>query len=293
MTARMLVGRSPVCGLRLEDPHVSGEHATVLWTGAHWELKDLGSKNGTFIDGGRLAPGVAVRFRAGNHIAFGDPEKPWTVETDAPPRAMGIRDDSGEVREAEADLLVLPSDDRPEISIYPDGTGQWVQETVDGEIEPIRDQTMVITSTAAFRVELPWTSGGTPALDARPAVDTVGLRFTVRDRNAGVTLTLLPGEMAVPFETGTPAQLLLTLARARREDEALPAARRGWRDRERLEHALAIDFNALNVAIHRARLHLSKTGVQNAAQIVEVRHRQRRLGTDRVEIVRRPDGDGR
>ena len=43
---------------------------------------------------------------------------------------------------------------------------------------------------------------------------------------------------------------------------------------------------ALNVAIHRARQQLSRAGVGNAAAIVEVRRKQRRLGTDRFQITK-------
>ena len=88
MTARLLVERSPSCGLRVSDPHASGEHATVTWTGWHWEIKDLGSRNGTYVDGTKLDPGVAVKLTAGSRIAFGDPERDWEMATDDPPNLI-------------------------------------------------------------------------------------------------------------------------------------------------------------------------------------------------------------
>src|SRR6185369_7529735 len=51
-----LVGRSRLADLRMNEPTVSGEHAVLRWTGREWELHDLGSRNGTIVDGRRLAP---------------------------------------------------------------------------------------------------------------------------------------------------------------------------------------------------------------------------------------------
>ena len=52
--ARCLIGRHPGCDLRLDDPRVSSEHSSVHWTGERWEIRDLGSRNGTTVDGNRL-----------------------------------------------------------------------------------------------------------------------------------------------------------------------------------------------------------------------------------------------
>ena len=37
-----------------DDPRVSGTHARLEWTGRGWTLRDLGSKNGTFVEGKRI-----------------------------------------------------------------------------------------------------------------------------------------------------------------------------------------------------------------------------------------------
>ena len=61
----------------------------------------------------------------------------------------------------------------------------------------------------------------------------------------------------------------------------------GWLDRDRLLKMLAVDANAMNVAIYRARGQLTAAGVDGAAAVVQVRRGQRRLGLepDRIEIV--------
>lgn len=65
---RTLVGQSPVCALRLSDPEVSRRHASLMVTDTHLELRDLGSTNGTTVNG------VLVReacLRGGEAIRIG------------------------------------------------------------------------------------------------------------------------------------------------------------------------------------------------------------------------------
>ncbi|MEO1336418.1 MAG: FHA domain-containing protein, partial [Myxococcota bacterium] len=56
LAAQCLVGRSAACQIRLDDRYVSSEHAKLVWTGSKWQVRDLGSRNGTFVDGRRVEP---------------------------------------------------------------------------------------------------------------------------------------------------------------------------------------------------------------------------------------------
>ncbi|MCO5171397.1 MAG: FHA domain-containing protein [Planctomycetes bacterium] len=51
-----VIGRDPRCDVVVVDRSVSAEHARIAWRDGAPEVEDLGSKNGTFIDGERLAP---------------------------------------------------------------------------------------------------------------------------------------------------------------------------------------------------------------------------------------------
>jgi DNA-binding NtrC family response regulator len=48
---RALLGKGPACELRLNDPSVSRRHAALEVAGTKLALSDLGSTNGTFVDG--------------------------------------------------------------------------------------------------------------------------------------------------------------------------------------------------------------------------------------------------
>src|SRR6202007_1955930 len=46
-----LVGRDPACGAFVDDDRVSRRHARLSFSAGRWEVSDLGSKNGTQVDG--------------------------------------------------------------------------------------------------------------------------------------------------------------------------------------------------------------------------------------------------
>ena len=68
-SARIVVGRSRSCDVRLRDDTVSRLHAALIWRGGTLVLEDLGSSNGTWVNGERiLSPRSVV---AGDAVRFG------------------------------------------------------------------------------------------------------------------------------------------------------------------------------------------------------------------------------
>ncbi|WP_031086417.1 DUF1707 and FHA domain-containing protein [Streptomyces sp. NRRL WC-3549] len=63
------IGRDPGNGLRLSHETVSRRHAELTAHGSRWILRDLGSTNGTCVNGRRVIGAVPVR--AGDQVSFG------------------------------------------------------------------------------------------------------------------------------------------------------------------------------------------------------------------------------
>lgn len=63
-----LVGRSATCDLAIQDPTVSRRHAELELIGAGVRVRDLGSTNGTYLDGVRVTDALAT---PGSRVAFG------------------------------------------------------------------------------------------------------------------------------------------------------------------------------------------------------------------------------
>jgi hypothetical protein len=56
----------------LGDQFVSGHHARLRWDGAVWWIEDLGSTNGTAVDGQLCLPHNPQPLRGGAHLKLGD-----------------------------------------------------------------------------------------------------------------------------------------------------------------------------------------------------------------------------
>ena len=52
--AVLRIGRDPLCRIVIDDPRVSREHVELQFLPAGWRLRDLGSRNGTYVGGVRV-----------------------------------------------------------------------------------------------------------------------------------------------------------------------------------------------------------------------------------------------
>jgi adenylate cyclase len=81
--APMLVGRAPTCDVPVFDPTISRRHAELSLVAGGVEIVDLGSSNGTFVNGDRVTKATA---RGGDVVTFG--KVVFKLQDSAPPRAM-------------------------------------------------------------------------------------------------------------------------------------------------------------------------------------------------------------
>jgi len=68
-TRPLTIGRAPDCDCLLPEPSVSRRHAQLRREGEGWLLRDLGSRNGTRLNGMRVTEEVAVR--PGDQVSLG------------------------------------------------------------------------------------------------------------------------------------------------------------------------------------------------------------------------------
>ena len=84
----LVIGRAADAGLRLDHSSVSREHAELAFRDGVWRMRDLGSKNGSFLDGGRITDAALGREC---WLRFGDVYCEFPPITDAGSVGAGRR----------------------------------------------------------------------------------------------------------------------------------------------------------------------------------------------------------
>jgi phosphoserine phosphatase RsbU/P len=80
-----IIGKEPSCHLRLDHAAVSRSHAMIEQVGGRWLLNDLGSRNGTFLNGERLAADQPLPLSHGDHLRI----PPWVFRVALAPDDAG------------------------------------------------------------------------------------------------------------------------------------------------------------------------------------------------------------
>jgi hypothetical protein len=65
------IGQGSKNDVNIDDDTVSTQHARLEYDAGGWRVTDLESRNGTYLDGTRLAPGVPTPLAEGALLAFG------------------------------------------------------------------------------------------------------------------------------------------------------------------------------------------------------------------------------
>lgn len=292
-SSRFVVGRSELCSLKLDNALVSAEHAAFHWTGSEWQLRDLGSSNGTFVGTYRLLPGHAVIVVPGSQIAFGDQAERFELIDDAPPLATARAED-GELVSAErcgcSSILFLPDLEHPELTIYEDGPGHWLVLGHDHEPRAIDTDEWICCAGQRWQLTLPLILDRT----ARPPVclAQLQLRFAVSQYGDLLQAALRHRGSTIPLQLRQHSKLLLILAEARLTDSSNPRlheSEHGWMHIDDLVQDLfAGKSERMHSAKHRARKQFCQLEVADWMELFEHRPltREIRLAIADLEIVR-------
>jgi hypothetical protein len=80
MTRSWTIGSRPDCDLVVDSPRVSGCHCRLTRDERGYVLEDLGSTNGTYVNGSRITD--PVRVARGDSVTLGATSPmPWPPET--------------------------------------------------------------------------------------------------------------------------------------------------------------------------------------------------------------------
>ncbi len=154
-----LIGRHEACDLVVDDAQVSRRHCQISWDGVYCTLEDLGSTNGTFINGQPLTAAYALRpgdkVQVANVIfQFIDPQATlvghkWPkLKIERPTRRVTVNGDPIELSAKEYTLLLFLDDhadricSREEITtaVWPEYKGSVFDYQVESLIKRLRQK---------------------------------------------------------------------------------------------------------------------------------------------------------
>ncbi|HTJ83819.1 MAG TPA: FHA domain-containing protein [Polyangiaceae bacterium] len=283
LKAEVKIGRDPDNDVIIARPSVSGRHAVLRWTGSGWLLKDL-SRFGTIVNGVVLK-NATQPVEAGDELTFVEQDEIWILENAAAPGLL-LASVEGSKPSIHVDfddgLRAFPSNDAP-VETLMQLHGAWFFESESGQRRALSDGATIELGGHTYVVSVPPSSvetaePATPA--ARFSLDTADVEIVVLRgedeaevtvRSAGVVRTLRPSR---------PLYLLAYLAERRIEASEARGGHvdEGWLPTELACSELGVDRTILNVDVHRARETLKGTGLANAANIIERRPSQIRIG---------------
>lgn len=103
---RMTLGKAADVGIVLGgDPTISGVHAVVERYGDHWSIRDLGSRNGTFVNGEKIWG--ERRLRPGDEILVGRTRLTYSADSQPPVGLTETAQPPPELTRREREVLVL------------------------------------------------------------------------------------------------------------------------------------------------------------------------------------------
>jgi hypothetical protein len=278
----------------LKDERVSHEHACLKYGPKGWALRDLGSTNGTWLNGHKAAPGTDLVLCAGDSIAFGESGLVWQLEDAAPPEPMAVAVLGGEPLIFGEGAILLPSSENPTASIFRSADGGWTLESGDS-VRALEPGEVFEVNGTSFRFSCPSEWQATAKIQRVRLVTESVLHFDVSDDEEHVSLVVECDGERMPLGRSNAYYFLLTLARLRNaEQRAQRDSEAGWTHRDELMKLLKCGEQQLNVWVFRVRTKFASKDFLDYASIIERRDGsgQLRIGVPRnvIRDARKPAG---
>jgi len=178
-----VIGRSKDCNLRLASGQISRKHCQLLIDDERVAIRDLGSSNGTYLNGNKLEPNTETLLSTGDEISVGSVS--FKVEYEDPAEKTQIRKKSDEdaaqealkVSSADATDGSLDNQAQPEFQEAAEedeaSTGHDeidVDEISDEELEALLAEEEFDQTDSSLQVELEGESSESQAEEAEETV---------------------------------------------------------------------------------------------------------------------------
>ena len=190
-----VIGRSAECSLRIASSLVSRQHCKFTISEESVLLRDLGSSNGTFLNGARLTPEQDYEVEPDSQLSVGGVM--FVVRFDAPPPP--------------APLLAAPPGSTVDLPAMPHGKSAPKQEPLTAEWSPAAIAAVADKQASAERPSVPRSERNRPAARAplaRPEAsddEAATISATPEQMEAALTGTIdeLPEQVAAVIEDDT------------------------------------------------------------------------------------------
>jgi len=281
---RSVVGRSSLADICLQSRRASNEHALLAWSGGRWTLRDLGSSNGTTVDGRPLLTRDRAVVAAGSRVCFGGDEEVWLLSDASPPEPCAVLLGPQHYTWGQQSLLVLgrvaEEDEQPEASVFLEGD-QWRLDDGTSVYSPECGD-IVRLGSGHWRLLLP-DVGSDNAATAGCALDLAQLELSFHTSFGQLTaLAISQASNQVVLPGRAYLNTLWELAKLR---AGASVRNDGWISIFDLAAQLKCSPEKVNVDIHRLRRLFQESGVHQAARIVERDEAKRmRIGTHRIRL---------
>ena len=135
----IIIGRDNTSSLMINDAEVSRKHTRLVWQSLGYVVEDLGSTNGTFVNGQRLtAPFV---LRGGETISLGE-NIVLVYESTADPDATVLSTSASAVKQAIAEAQATTEAPKPEIP-----SAQAPPQSVSPPVRPAPSSSVPVSPT--------------------------------------------------------------------------------------------------------------------------------------------------
>jgi hypothetical protein len=294
MKQNFLIGRDESCDLVLSRPGVSKRHALICWDGQHWTVRDLMSRNGTFVraHGAKSAarsPGDrALQLALNDAVIFAETEEEWVLVNVDMPRTLlaeeGREPDSIIVLDPTG-VVAVPSEDHMRFVMHRDRvSGDWILEEPGTEPRPVTDGELIGVEDHRYRLYIVEASDTQEAMNAPLGLSLaeVDLELLPTPDEESAALSVRASRTSVNSGPHAHLYLLVYLARRRLKDarEGLAEEQCGWLSTDEVQSALGYGSSQhLAVDVFRCRKNLKELSVYDGAEIVErARHGHLRIG---------------